>query len=131
MKVKLQKEILDAIEIQVASGTGILLLERMPVFVDLRNFGGIGFKIQLPQAPVFDKILDVNRCLPGAWFAARLHTFTFFINQSLVVLAHPVPCLSYQSLALHWYFKLSQNWHSTFCPLKYLNCHMHLSLSGT
>jgi len=33
---------------------------------------------------------------------ARLHYFTCFINQSLAVLAHPIPYLSYQSLALHW-----------------------------
>jgi hypothetical protein len=56
--------------------------------------------------------------LPTAWFVASLHHFTCFINQSLAVLAHPIPYLSYQSLALHWYFKLAQNWHSPFCALK-------------
>ena len=61
--------------------------------------------------------------LPTAWFVARPHNYTCFTNQSLAVLAHPIPYLSYQSLALHWYFTLAQNWHSPFCPLKYPNFH--------
>ena len=55
---------------------------------------------------------------PTAWFVARLRIVTSIINQSLAVLAHPIPYLSYQSLVLHWQFKLAQNWHSAFCPLK-------------
>jgi len=55
---------------------------------------------------------------PTAWFVASLDYFTCFINQSLAVLAQPIPYLSYQSLALHWQFKLAQNWHSTFLPFE-------------
>jgi len=62
---------------------------------------------------------------PTAWFVARLKHLAYFINQSLAVLAHPIPYLSYQSLALHWSFKLAQNEHSLFCLLKYINCHMN------
>ena len=47
--------------------------------------------------------------LPTAWFVARYEHFTCFINQSLAVLAHPIPQLSYQSLALHCHWKLAQN----------------------
>ena len=39
---------------------------------------------------------------PTAWFVASLDDSTYYINQSLAVLAHPIPDLSYQSLALHW-----------------------------
>ena len=38
---------------------------------------------------------------PTAWFVASLDDFTYYINQSLAVPAHPIPYLSYQSLALH------------------------------
>jgi hypothetical protein len=31
--------------------------------------------------------------------------------------------LSYQSLTVHCHWKLAQNQHSPFCPLKYLNFH--------
>ena len=56
--------------------------------------------------------------LPTAWFVARLYNFTYFMNQSLAVLAHPIPYLSYQSLVLQWQFKLAQNQH---IPLRHLS----------
>jgi len=43
------------------------------------------------------------------WFVATLKHLTYFINQSLVVLAHPIPQLSYQSLTDHCHWKLAQN----------------------
>jgi hypothetical protein len=56
--------------------------------------------------------------LPTAWFVARAGALTVFINQSLAVLAYPIPQLSYQSLTVHCHWKLAQYQHSHFAHRK-------------
>ena len=56
--------------------------------------------------------------LSTAWFVARAGALTVFINQSLAVLAYPIPQLSYQSLTVHCHWKLAQYQHSHFAHRK-------------